>query len=606
MHIPRLTPVPLAASALLAASLLCAETTEEEISTETTPVTSDESKTLTETLDPTVDAPLASDLPVEKTPAPAAPSTNVTINLINRLVQKGILSQAEAAEMIQQAEADAVNAAARADIATLPPEPSYEDEMRITYIPDVVRNQMRDQIKQELMAQAREEKWSEKAYPEWTTKFRPFGDIRVRSESVFFDDGNANNGSFPDFNRINTGSPYDVSLSNPNFAPQRNVDEDRHRMRLRARGGAEILLEDGFGAGFRVATGNDNSPTSTNQSLSGNFSKYAIWLDQAFISYDAGPGDGEELTFLAGRYANPFFSTEMQWDQDVNFDGLAVRGRVRLNDSMHTFFSGGYFPVYNTDFNFASNQPDKFESNDRWLTGLQAGIDWKINEDLSAKFAVAYYDFDDMQGKLSSPFIPLSTSDAGDTDGYRPPFAQNGNTYIPLRNIDNSTAANDFGNRYQYQYFGLASEFRNVTLTGRLDYDGYDPVRLSLIGEATKNTAFNADSNTALNNRDSSGRFDGGDTAWYLNFLVGKPALETFGDWQAGIGYRYVESDAVVDGFTDSNFGGGGTNVQGFTLGGILALSKDVRCGIRWLSSDEIAGPPLSMDTLQIDLNARF
>ena len=41
-------------------------------------------------------------------PPPGAPTSNVTINLINRLVQKGILSQAEAAEMIQQAQADAV------------------------------------------------------------------------------------------------------------------------------------------------------------------------------------------------------------------------------------------------------------------------------------------------------------------------------------------------------------------------------------------------------------------------------------------------------------------------------------------------------------------
>ena len=58
--------------------------------------------------------------------------------------------------------------------------------MRVTYIPEVVRNQMRDQIQQELMAQAREEKWSEKNYPEWTAKFRPFGDIRCRYDRHVF------------------------------------------------------------------------------------------------------------------------------------------------------------------------------------------------------------------------------------------------------------------------------------------------------------------------------------------------------------------------------------------------------------------------------------
>lgn len=607
---------PLLAAAFLgAASLLHAQ----EAANETSPAAP-----LSESLDPTTDVPSATDLPPEPKPAQAAaPTSNVTVNLINRLVQKGILTQEEAGEMIKQAEADAAavqqNAAAQADIAALPPEPS-PDDMRVSYIPEVVKNNMRDQIKQELMAAAREEKWSEKAAPDWTSRFRPFGDIRGRYESVFFPDGNDNTGAFPNFNAINTGSPFDTSGTQ--FSPQYNVDQDRNRARLRARLGTDIMLGDGFNAGVRLATGDSNSPTSPNQTLGGsggNFSKYAIWLDRAFVSYDAGPNagvggaDGEELLFLLGRFDNPFLSTEIQWDDDLGFDGLAVRGRVRLNDCATTFFTAGYFPVYNTDFNFASNQPSKFESTDKWLTGAQIGIDWKITDDLTAKFGIAYYDFSNIEGELSDPFIPLTSSDAGNTDSTRPGFAQRGNTYMALRDIDNSTAANDFGNKYQYQYYGLASEFRNLTLTGKLEYDRYDPVRLALTGELTKNIAFDgsAINRKAVNNRGPNagttpGEFEGGDTAWFLAFTVGKPAMEQFGDWQAGLGYRYVESDAVVDGFTDSDFGGGGTNVQGYTLGATMALSPAVRLGLRWMSSDEIIGSPLSTDTLQIDLNAKF
>jgi hypothetical protein len=559
---------------------------------------------------------------------PAAPaSSNVTINLINRLVQKGVLTAEEAAEMIRQAEADAAaaqaaaaqHAAAIADMAALPLVPAYppaEEETRVTYIPEVVRNNMRDEIKQELMAQAREEKWSEKKYPEWTDKFRPFGDLRGRYEGIWFGDSNDNTGAFPNFNAINTGSPFDTAGTQ--FSPQYNVDRDRNRARLRARFGTDIMLGDGFDGGLRIATGDSNSPTSPNQTLGGsggNFSKYAIWLDRAFLSYDAGPrnDDGEELTFLLGRFDNPFFSSEVQWDDDLGFDGLAVRGRVNLTDNASTFFTAGYFPVYNTDFNFASNQPSKFESTDKWLTGAQLGVDWKINSDLTAKFAIAYYDFSDISGKLSDPYIPLSASDAGSTDSTRPAFAQRGNTYMALRNIDNSTAANDFGNKYQYQYYGLASEFRNLSITGKLEYDRFDPVRLALLGEVTKNIAFDEGriSRHAVNNRKAgtatkAGAFEGGDTAWNLALTVGKPAMQQFGDWQAGFGYRYVESDAVVDGFTDSDFGGGGTNVQGFSLGGSMAISPAVRIGLRWMTTDEIVGAPLSTDTLQFDLNAKF
>lgn len=561
-------------------------------------------------IDPTADAPLASDLPVASEPASQLPSEHVAINLVRRLVAKGILTQAEAAEMIQQAEQEAAAAAARQQAAVLPPEPTPEEETRIAYIPEVVKNQMRDQIQQELMARAREEEWSKTSAPEWTQTFRPFGDIRVRSENTFFPEGNDNTGAFPNFNAINTGAPFDTSGNQ--FSPQYNVDQDRQRSRLRARFGTEISLDDGFTGGLRLATGESNSPTSPNQSLGGsggNFSKYAIWLDRAFVSYDAGPGDGEELTLLLGRFDNPFLSTEIMWDDDLGFDGLAARGKVKLNDETSSFFTVGYFPVYNTDFNFASNQPAKFASTDKWLTGTQLGIEWQPADELTAKLGVAYHHFAGIEGKLSSPFIPLSDKDSGDTDTTRPAFSQRGNTYRALRNIDNSTTANDFGNQYQYQYYGLATPFEIIALTGRIDADHFDPVRISLVGEVIKNIAFDsaAIEKVAVNNRGpGAGTFDGGDTAWNLALMVGNPALETLWDWQVGLGYRYVGSDAVVDGFTDSDFGGGGTNVQGFILGGNVALSRAVRVGVRWMSCDEIAGPPLSTDTLQFDLNAKF
>ena len=205
--------------------------------------------------------------------------------------------------------------------------------------------------------------------------------------------------------------------------------------------------------------------------------------------------------------------------------------------------------------------------------------------------------------------MPLSPNDAGNTDGTRPSFAQRGNTYMALRDII-PTAANDFGTKYQYQYYGLATPFRVLTATGRLDYGGYDPIKFALTGEYIKNLAFDAGAigAKAVNNRTGSGvgTFDGGDTAWNLGFQFGRTALAQRGDWVAGLGYRYVESDAVVDGFTDSDFGGGGTNLQGFTLGGVVAVSPSVRLGLKWMSSDEVSGPPLSTDTLQFDINAKF
>ena len=104
---------------------------------------------------------------------------------------------------------------------------------------------------------------------------------------ITFRSGNDNTGAFPNFNAINTGPPFDITGTT--FSPQLNVDQDRARLRLRLRFGAAADLGDNFTAGLRIATGENNSPVTTNQSLGvannaqgGNFSKYAIWLDRGF------------------------------------------------------------------------------------------------------------------------------------------------------------------------------------------------------------------------------------------------------------------------------------------------------------------------------------
>lgn len=559
-----------------------------------------------EVFDPNLGAP---ELPPEQS-APSAlpePSANMAVNLVVLMVRKGLITQEEGLALIEQAEAEARAAQAA---TVLPPPPRTEDVVSVNYVPQTVRNSIRDEIKQELLAEARDQNWGKSAAPEWTSRFRPFGDIRGRYEGIYFGEGNDNTGAFPNFNSINTGSPFDTAGTL--FSPQYNVDRDRERARLRVRFGADLMLGDGFTGGLRVATGDSNSPVSPNQSLGGsggNFSKYQIWLDRAFIGWDAIDTEDYQLTALFGRFDNPFFSSEVMWDDDLGFDGLALRGRGKLNDNLSAFGAVGVFPVYNTDFNFASNQPAKFESQDKWLYGAQLGIDWKIRDDLKAKFGAAWYDFRNISGKRSTPYVPLGPNDAGDTDATRPSFAQRGNTYMALRDII-PTAANGFGTTNQWQYYGLASEFQVLALTGRLEYDAYDPLKFALSGEFIKNLAFDGRDigAKAVNNRTGVGvgSFDGGDTAWNVSLLFGRTAMDKKGDWIAGIGYRYVESDAVVDGFTDSDFGGGGTNVQGFTLGAAMAVSPNVRVGVKWMSSDEVSGPPLSTDTLQFDINAKF
>ena len=582
---------------------------------------------------PTLDLNEAESEPSAELVTPTGvPSQNAMTNLINLLVAKGNLSAQEGNALVAQAESDA--AAARAAAAA---DPVEEGEMRVPYIPEVVRARMRDEIKDEVMAAARAEKWTALgSQPDWVNRYKPFGDIRLRYEYLSYPVGNDNTGAFPNFNAINTGSPFDISGTL--FSPQYNVDQDRQRVRLRARMGLDVDLEEGFTGGLRIATGENNSPITTNQSLGlasggqgGNFSKYALWVDRAFLKFELGGKPDQNLAFLFGRFDNPYMSTDLIYDEDLGFDGAAIAARIPLGNRLTAFATGSFSPIFNTDLNFSTNQPSKFKSTDKWLYGGQFGLDWKVTKKVTAKAAVAYYDFQNAEGELSDPYIPLTASDAGNTDGTRPSFAQKGNTYRPLRNIIPS-ALNNFGTTSQFQYFGLATPFQVLTFDGRLDFNNFEPFQISLLGQYAKNLAFDdiALETYAVNNRGPQeipepttttttaadgevvteptpiGKYEGGDTAWLINMQFGKPAFEKRWDWNFRVGYRYVESDAVIDGFNDSEFGGGGTNVKGFTVGGSLALSKRVKLNLLWMSGEQIAGPPLKTDIISFDISTKF
>jgi hypothetical protein len=576
----------------------------------------------------------ADEAPAAAQTAPAS-SDLANAKLLSLLVKRKILTRAEADELLKEAAGEAAPArrpravaAAAAPVPVPAPAtttavtttPPADGAVHVTYVPEIVKKQLRDEIKQQVLAEAKDEHWAApNTFPDWVSRLHIYGDMRARYEGDFFPRGNDNTGGLPNFNAINTGSPFDTSKSNPNFPPQLDVDQDRNRFRIRARLGVDADLGEGFSTGFRLATGENDSPVSENQTLGnaggaqgGDFSRYAIWLDRAFIRYQPLEGEDEGLSITLGRFDNPFFSTNLLWADDLSFDGAAVSGHYQVAEGVTPFATIGAFPVYNTDFSFASNQPAKFSSRDKWLYAAQTGVDWKISKDYKNKFGVAFYDFQNMEGIGSSPCIVNSAADSCNTDDSRPTFAQNGNTYFALRNIV-PTANNNEGTTTQLQYFGLATPYRELALTDRFDFSHFDPLHLWVDTDFVKNLAFNKGdiAQKAINNRagtadGSIGPFQGSDTGYYVNLAVGSQTLVKRWDWNVNVGYKYVESDAVVDAFTDSDFGLGGTNLKGYIVGGNLALSKNVSTRLRWMSADNIAGAPYKTDIVQLDLNARF
>ncbi len=568
--------------------------------------------------------------PVEETPAEETKTEEMAPEPAPRVAQTHARSRPAPMPPAAAAMESNPPEAAPADDDKVP-----EDTVRVTYVPETVKAQIREEIKQDVMAQARDENWANpRTFPEWVSKFRLFGDFRFRYEALRYPAGNDNTGLLLNFNAINTGAPQDITAGarGGNFLPTLDVDQNRNRLRLRSRVGAAVDMGQNFSAGVRLATGENNSPVSQNQSLGaagsgqgGDFSKYSVWLDRAFLKYELGGMPDNDHVFSVGRFDNPFFATSMVWADDLGFDGAVAQGRFPLGEDVTPFYAVGAFPVFNTDLNFGSNKAPKIPSNDKWLYGAQVGTTWEIAKDLSLKFGVAYYKFQNIEGKFSSPLTNImSAADIGPTDASRPAFAQKGNTYMELRNItpvtgDASVGGNLNGTINQFQYYGLASKFGVMAADVRLDFNHFEPFQISLIGEYVKNRSFDATAveAKAVNNfgydtidpktkATIDGPFEGSGTAWLVGLSVGDMVLKERWKWNLNLGYRKVGSDALVDGFVDSDFGGGGTNVKGFTFGGNLALSPNVKFGLRWMSASQVGGPTFKNDILQLDFSGKF
>ena len=115
------------------------------------------------------------------------------------------------------------------------------------------------------------------------------GDVRLRGEPFF-------------------GGPTDQSL-------------DRMRARVRARFNAIATLGEQFRAGLTLASGDINDPTSTNQTLTGFYTRKAVALDQAFVEFT--PKAFKPLTLVGGKFRYPWFNTELTWDKDLNPEGVS-------------------------------------------------------------------------------------------------------------------------------------------------------------------------------------------------------------------------------------------------------------------------------------------
>ena len=482
--------------------------------------------------------------------------------ILDALVEKGVLTAEAAAGLVKQAEKkgqEKAEASVKAEAAS--------GVVRVPYIPENVKREIREQIRQEVVAQAKTEQWGNvNAMPEWVSRLKWDGDIRLRSQGDYFVDGNAPGIDFV-FAPDGLGS----------FTDPVNTEEERQRVRIRARLGLTAKVSDAVSAGFRLSTGTLTDPISTNQTLGNNFNKFSLVLDRAFVK--AQPWDW--LSVTGGRMPNPFFSTDLVWDDDLNFDGVAVtlNPLVRSDSNVKPFFTVGAFPLQEVETSVINLAEDK------WLYAAQAGLDWKMGANTRARLGLAYYDYRDIAA-TEDPVFDGFYDYADSVLRSR----QKGNTRFEVAALDDPGL------------YGLAAAYSLVNLTATLDLAYFEPVHVILDGDVVKNVGYDE----AKVNKLLGDTLEPKTLGWQTRVSVGWPAVQNKGDWQVFLGYRHLERDAVLDAFADSDFRLGGTNSKGYFVGGLYGLDRNTWLSAKWLSADAIDGLPFGVDVLQVDFNAKF
>lgn len=518
--------------------------------------------------------------------------------LIDLLLQKGILSADEAEELKTKAGIQRVPALGEESVIYIVPDVPDSAKQEIIKELENIGSQSIEQLDKkaairsgDIMQRQRlaerdleklEREISEintKLYKsDWSQRIKLKGDIRLRAEGLRYDDENV---LLFDPNEVNDNGSLELMNT--------REDRDRYRYRVRLAANAKIVdprsSEINIGkmdVGLRLVSGSDNTPISTNNTMGNYWLSRDLVFDRAYLRYtytseELRGGALPRLMLMGGRVPNPFFSTDLVWDSDLNFEGLVAQLYTDTQD--HTmlkgFLTAGVFPLEEDAF---TNEYDKY------LNGVQIGVEFKPRYDLSLKFGAAYYDYINIEGKTGDP------QSRDENDNSAPLFFQKGNT---LYNID----APEGGT-----LLGLASDYNLMNFTGMLDLGMFHPVHVMLIGDYVENVGFDEDDVEDRVGEDVEKEIIGRQ----LGLKVGYPTIRDYLEWDVSLFRKYLEADAVLDAFTDSDFHDGGTNAEGWILSFGLGLYHDVWLRVRYLTTDEIEGRQLEIDTLQFSISARF
>jgi hypothetical protein len=281
--------------------------------------------------------------------------------------------------------------------------------------------------------------------------------------------------------------------------------ETRHRVRMRFRLRLDTDVNEDVAFHLQLASGDPGTPVSTNQTFTEFFLPKPIHIDRAYIDYN--PQAASALTLGFGKFNPPQTTTQMVFDEDLNYEGGFEQVSWELRDGI-----GVNVIALQTVLNERSSAADAYMLGAYGELALDAGPH-------ALQFSAANYSWgNEDQIAVASAGGPLES--------------------ILTNRVRRSPAGAVVGYESQFNVIDFIAE--GTVQTGR---DGY-PLRL--LADYARNT------------KATTGR----DSGLWLEAEYGAPRAT--GTWGAGYTYAWVEQDVTPSAYVFSDMPG--TNVRAHIL----------------------------------------
>lgn len=323
---------------------------------------------------------------------------------------------------------------------------------------------------------------------------------------------------------------------------------DRHRARYRFRFGMKTTLSDNVSFNARLATGAPHN--SANQTLGSgpDFAVDEIFIDKAEITvrpFGKGLGPkGGDLAFIIGKMSNPFKgSTQgndlIVWDRDTTPEGIAATWAISPATRWDLDTDLAYYTI-----------DENSSAENVYMFGVQLDNVFAATEKLDLQVKGSYYRFDEL-----------------DTDFF-------------TRSRDSS----DYGGNTSGLTSDKSLDFFDARGSATIKQSDKWPV--TGWGQYMLNTSATAIADTA-----GVKLADPQDTGYSAGLEIGNKKKTVF----LGVGYYWVEADALPSFLIDSDLFDGRTNGKGWAFYGARQVWKDTDIAVQ-----VYVGEPADLDVAAI------